>query len=447
MYSATSHTIPVKITSYAGNYIYEKESTTESLQFFSHPEGYVEKNGSNFNYVYQYKDHLGNVRLSYADTDNNGIIDANSEIISEKNYYPFGLKHKGYNNAIIGRDHKYGYGNKEEQDELGLDWIDITARNYDPALGRWMNIDPLAEMMRRHSPYNFAFDNPIYFVDPDGMMPEKGELEETDPARNKDYANTTGAWTSGSEGCPNGCPPDPVRMTQTGDNEFSGGELPAVVINSNPAREHYNDADWASRQHVKNSFPGLFRTYERLEAKGVYPTPSKYESVGKELSSGWNRGFTAMDENAQWIMNTSAYAIGGTLATTVGGGVFLESLETGSLANSASGIYTSFVEAVEAESAVSGVNYSWFVRGGTARLHAYGSSGFAAGNGTRLTASMYWTLNGLSRTGQVTAATATTGKMLENVPVALKWAAGLIGSGSVVVSQYSQNREDKKKGK
>ncbi|NCP58751.1 MAG: RHS repeat-associated core domain-containing protein, partial [Flavobacteriales bacterium] len=110
------------------------------------------------------------IRLSYKDISTTST--PNLQIVEENNYYPFGFKHKGYNTAINGTHHKYMFGGKELSEELGLNTYDFGARNYDAALGRWMNLDPLAEKMRRHSPYNYAFDNPIYFIDADGMAPQ-----------------------------------------------------------------------------------------------------------------------------------------------------------------------------------------------------------------------------------------------------------------------------------
>ena len=147
------------------------------FQFFSNAEGYASPelvSGSivSWKRVYQYKDHLGNVRLSYSDVDSDGTIDTATEIIEESNYYPFGGKHKGYNNVISSNGNpsaqKYKYNGKELEESLGLNWLEYGWRNYDPYLGRWHNIDQLAESYFDDSPYVYATNNPIYLLDVDG---------------------------------------------------------------------------------------------------------------------------------------------------------------------------------------------------------------------------------------------------------------------------------------
>ncbi len=154
-------------TEYAGNYIYENGVLKE----FAHPEGYVEPDGQGgYDYVYNYVDHLGNIRLAYSDLDGNGTIDSNTEILQERNYYPFGLEHKGYNNVIVGTENNYRTFQGQEIDkELGLNWLSFKYRNYDPAIGRFVQIDPLSESFSHQSHYNFAENEVIRGYELEGL--------------------------------------------------------------------------------------------------------------------------------------------------------------------------------------------------------------------------------------------------------------------------------------
>ncbi|AZA88357.1 RHS repeat-associated core domain-containing protein [Chryseobacterium shandongense] len=87
------------------------------------------------------------------------------EVLEENNYYPFGLKHEGYNALAGNPSYQYKYNGKELQ-ETGM--YDYGTRFYMPDIGRWGVVDPLAEVSRRWSPYTYVLNNPIKFVDPDG---------------------------------------------------------------------------------------------------------------------------------------------------------------------------------------------------------------------------------------------------------------------------------------
>ncbi|MCY1663118.1 DUF6443 domain-containing protein [Chryseobacterium sp. SL1] len=145
-------------TDYISGFQYENNS----LKFLPTSEGFY--NFERNEYVYNYTDHLGNIRLSYSAADGGGIA-----VLEESNYYPFGLKHQGYNEGSLlndfGTKYNYKYNGKELQD-TGM--YDYGARFYMADIGRWGVVDPLAEKMTRYSPYNYAFNNPIRFIDPDG---------------------------------------------------------------------------------------------------------------------------------------------------------------------------------------------------------------------------------------------------------------------------------------
>ncbi len=81
-------------------------------------------------------------------------------VIQIEDYYPFGLTYNSYQRENT-LNQMHLFGGKEEQDELGLNWMDHGARMYMPDLGRWGALDPHADKYEITSPYNYAFSNPF----------------------------------------------------------------------------------------------------------------------------------------------------------------------------------------------------------------------------------------------------------------------------------------------
>ncbi|MBC6993896.1 RHS repeat-associated core domain-containing protein [Neolewinella lacunae] len=86
-------------------------------------------------------------------------------VLATHTYYPFGMENMAIGTGGSGYDYKYN--GKELDASLGL--YDYGARWYDPAVARWLAVDPLADQYRKYSPYNYTANNPIRYIDPDGM--------------------------------------------------------------------------------------------------------------------------------------------------------------------------------------------------------------------------------------------------------------------------------------
>ncbi|WP_407431174.1 colicin E3/pyocin S6 family cytotoxin, partial [Arcticibacter sp.] len=142
-----------------------------TLDFIQTEEGRIVNNGGAYKYEYNLSDHLGNVRYSF-DSYNGSVRQ-----LQRDDYYPFGLRIARLAGTVA---NKYLYNGKEIQDELNQ--YDYEARFYDPVIGRFTTIDPLADEFENVSPYNYALNNPILMIDPTGMAADSAKVNTPKPA-------------------------------------------------------------------------------------------------------------------------------------------------------------------------------------------------------------------------------------------------------------------------
>ncbi|WP_317046800.1 RHS repeat-associated core domain-containing protein [Pedobacter yonginense] len=143
----------------------------------------------------------------------------------------FGLR----KSAVFGNN-KYLYNGKEIQEELGD--YDYGARFYDPIIGRWNVVDPLAEKYQHWSPFNYATNEPVSIIDPDGRSPYAFSTRYVDP-----HGNT-------------------IINTDDGRNDF-------FMVPWNRLNEFRQNAYWSSLPNTGQSDSQGWNNYWRSEFSQV----------------------------------------------------------------------------------------------------------------------------------------------------------------------------------
>ncbi|MCJ8155555.1 RHS repeat-associated core domain-containing protein, partial [Chryseobacterium sp. SSA4.19] len=217
----------------------------------------------------------------------------------------FGMNHIGGMKSMLGAYQNYKYNGKELQ-ETGM--YDYGARFYMPDIGRWGVVDPLAEKMTRHSPYNYAWDNPIMFVDYDGMFATPPD-DYIDASTGK-YLGSDGATTKN------------VRVIYKSDwnniTSDNGGSLSATAttaLQANSSIVSVNNTQINSDINNANNETIADQTKERQVYVGISVTRGDVPTA--EVTS--TRGPDGIDGKTTITMENTPDALGNIVKTTFDG--------------------------------------------------------------------------------------------------------------------------------
>ena len=176
-------------TEYRGNLV----CADDSLKYILFDGGLIAMDGSSPEYLFFLRDHLGSVRV---------VARSDGKVVQVNHYYPYGMAYAsgrmsgnaeahpvtgeggnvidgdleigggtgGMELARPGASQPYRFLGNELYTSNSLGLYDSNARMYDPALGRFLSVDPMAEGYRHLSPYAYCAGNPVVYADKDGQV-------------------------------------------------------------------------------------------------------------------------------------------------------------------------------------------------------------------------------------------------------------------------------------
>jgi len=200
------------------------EVVQSTPSFFATAEGFYDYDN------YQYKDHLGNTRLNFG-RDENGVLFTEDS----NDYYPFGLNfinplggaQQVYNPSTTYKNYKF-----QEQELQETGWYAFKWRNYMPDVGRFFNVDPLAEKYTYNSPYAFSENRVIDGRELEGLEWSGVHYKNLDGSQKIQYNVNFKVLNNSTSMSATDVKARTTEITQKIESVFSGVDAEGVSVNT-----------------------------------------------------------------------------------------------------------------------------------------------------------------------------------------------------------------------
>jgi RHS repeat-associated protein len=302
-------------------------------------------------YMYTYVSNQSTKNVSF---DNLQVQRTPGTVLELNDYYPYGYLINDLSfSSNLSPLNKYKFNGKELQTDLNWGVEDFGARHYDPVVPHWLQVDPLAEQYRRWTPFNFGDDNPVRFIDPDGMgYSDFKDIDGNLVAHVDDGSNAVYQQT-GSEETLHYEFSGEYNENQGGKNEVTKGSVTSAIQeqqnlnSSNPSLQQFANGVTDKQTHCNQATECVLATAaSALNNSAIKMSGTANEMVGKLAT---NTNFKAVDQKtAESTASNGGLAIVGYPNPNKGGSGHLATFSVGTnvskgkLANIGPKNYTGF---------------------------------------------------------------------------------------------------------
>jgi RHS repeat-associated protein len=226
------------------------------------------------------------------------ITHTKGKVLQEDHYYPFGLNISALSStAPLSKPNQFKYnGGSELNPSFDLNWYETPFRGYDAALGRFGQMDAMSDLLSSITPYNFAYNNPIMFNDPTGLM---------------------------GEGCPTGdCDEDYYNdgeVTDLGEVVVTASKSGGSKSTNLSFSSFLNSLKWSGNSVER----GLWAQYNKNGAEGVRNVLSQPRTLNMS-TQGYESAIAYSQAYMSDLGKIYAYGVGGSMLAVVAAPMFLE---------------------------------------------------------------------------------------------------------------------------